>query len=119
MALIDMSATVLKYATAIAVKRRASSTTVKGKAVPGALSNLTVMAVCAPVQGRELERLPEGMRTEEVIQVITVDELRTSDATGTADLVTWQGRDYEVQLVADYSQLGNFRRYYAAKVERT
>jgi hypothetical protein len=77
-----------------------------------------VLAIIAPASPRELEMLPEGERTKEVISVFTKEQLRTLvEGTGgtPADRITYNGKVWEVKQVNDYgSQAG----YYFALATR-
>lgn len=103
----------------LAVTRGTAGTLAAGVFTAGATTQLTLTAMVQPVSGRDLLRLPEGLRTRELVAVFTPTALRTTDEhAGTpADRFTWQGRTYEVQLVEEWSHLGGYRRAVAAKVE--
>lgn len=87
----------------LVVTRRARGTFVRGIATPGATSTLTITAVPRPVSGRDLQRLPEGRRTQETRVFDTTTELLAGDQDGAreADLVDIEGdgRPWEVQQV--------------------
>lgn len=102
------------------VTRGSAGTYIAGRLTPGALTTTPLAAVnIQPASGRDLLRLPEGVRTRETIAIWTSAELRTADeATGTpADVVGYGGASYQVELVEDWVGLGGFRKAIAAKVE--
>lgn len=112
---MDLSATVLSFASTYQVTRRAATTYVAGRATLGATSSVSVRAAAYPVTGRELERLPEGLRTKELISLITADQLIPLAASNAPDVVSVDGTDYEVQLVEAWT-IGGFWRAVASKV---
>lgn len=122
MSLANLAGTVrrLSGAPTATVTRGAAGTYTAGRLTPGATST-TPLAVVAvqPASGRDLLRLPEGLRTRETIAIWTSDELRTAnETTGTpADVVGYGGASYQVELVEDWAGLGGFRKAIAAKVE--
>lgn len=104
----------------VTVTRRAAPTTDgHGRALQGATSTHSITANVQPATGRDLLRLPEGQRTREHIAIWTDGDLRTANEhAGTpADVVTWKGRTYEVQLIEPWSDLGGYVKAVAAKVE--
>jgi hypothetical protein len=66
-----------------------------------ARGSVTFTGSVQPITGRELLDLPEAQRTREPKMVITETELKTLDKTaGTAaDIVEYEGEDYEVTKV--------------------
>lgn len=57
-------------------------------------------------RGNILNRQAEGERIEGSITVHSKFALRAGSSGYSADLVTWNGRDYVVKSVADYSSYG-------------
>lgn len=62
----------------------------------------TIVASVTPAIGRQLDRLPEGRRTGAGIRIITTGDLQLGD------VVTWNGRRFEVGSRADWSAVGGF-----------
>lgn len=85
---------------------------VAGVWTPAAATAFTLQASATQASGRDLQRLPEGRRTTGGIRLITTTELRVGDR------VTWQGSDYEVGAVANWSAVGGFWDAIASQVER-
>lgn len=87
--------------------------------VGGTASTFSAAAVVVPATGKDLQRLPEGFNTREVVALLTAAELRTaSDVAGTrADVVTLTEGTYEVFHVENWKRSGNFYRSLAMKVE--
>lgn len=83
--------------------RRARASYVDGIAVAGATSALSIIFRPRPASGRDLQRLPEGRRTEETRVGDTITELFSGDQAGAyeADLldIDGDGRLWEVQQV--------------------
>jgi hypothetical protein len=90
-----------------------------GRYRPGTSSTFTISASVQPARGRDLLRLPEGQRTREVIAIFTATALQTAAAPGgaTADAITFQGSQYEVQTVEYWFQAGGFYKALALKVQ--
>jgi len=122
MSLANLASTIrrLSGSPVATVTRGAAGTYTAGRLTPGALTTTTLAVVnIQPASGRDLLRLPEGVRTRETVAIWTSDELRTAnEATGApADVVNYGGASYQVELVEDWVGLGGFRKAIAAKVE--
>lgn len=83
------------------VTRRPRAQMVRGRAVPGTTSTLTIDACVQQATGRDLLRLPEGRRSIETRVVYSATALLTGAQGGTneADLVAIDGLSWEVQHV--------------------
>lgn len=105
-------------ATNYTVTRLASNGYTDGRRNAPTSSTLTILAMVQPVTGRELDRMPEGLQDKEVRAVWTVADLKVTVAGGEhePDVITIDGFAYQVQSVDDWSTLGSYRRYIAAKV---
>ena len=57
------------------------------------------------------------LRTKEAITVFTRSPLLTSDVStqGKADVITWNGRTYEVAIVEDWSEQAQFAKAIATR----
>ena len=94
------------------VTQRAKGSHLKGRAVAGATSTLTISASVQPANGRDLQRLPEERRSVETRVIYTRTELRVGaqDAAFESDLVAIDGKNWEVQNVQDWpAAVGYFR----------
>lgn len=99
------------------VTRTAAAGIVKGRATPGATTTISIVASIQPVTGKDLKRLPEGLRTEDLIAGWTSTELRTAAVAGVyADKITYLGGSYEVQKVESWDETGNYFKFIAMKV---
>jgi hypothetical protein len=75
-------------------------------------SDEDILASVQPVSGRDLLRLPEGLRTRDTLAIITDDDLRTANETSgvEADRLVVNGEEWEVVAVDDWTtvpQLGH------------
>jgi hypothetical protein len=98
----------------VAVTRPTAGSYVSGRWVPGSTGAVTVIASVQPDRARpdELLHLPEGDRAREGIRLYTDTHLYTSDeASGTpADLVEWQGEQWEVVRVESWPlHIGHYK----------
>lgn len=91
----------------IKVVRRAQGTRgADGRYTAGVTSEFTIKATVNPITGRDLSTLPDGLQSGDVQKISatkfafqTVDE---GDAQTLPDLVVYQGRTYQVELVRVY-----------------
>lgn len=94
------------FASAIQVKRRASTVNNYGE---NQLTPTTIDAVGSvqPADGETMERLPEAMRSGDVISVYTMTRLYP-DGPGTqyTDIVVWNGDDYQVKKCEPFGNYG-------------
>lgn len=79
-------------------------------------STFSILACAQPLNGRDLMRLPEGMREREAMALWTRTELRGKLADNDPDSVVIDGDTYEVTTVKRWANLGN---YYRAVVVKT
>lgn len=96
------------------VTRRGAATVTDGVATAGAVTSTfsTGPAVLRPLNGRELQALPEGYHADDVRKLLTTADLRTLDhATGLpADTVTIDGEAWTVFRVATTTAFGGTHR---------
>jgi hypothetical protein len=88
--------------------------------VPLSFSTFEIVASIQPASGEDLVRVPEGVRTRELVTVFTPTELQVKNApAGTeADRVAYKGATYEVQTVEKWDESGSYYRAVAAKIEQ-
>jgi hypothetical protein len=98
------------------VTRRTPVAHVKGRAQPPTTAAINVDACVQPASGRQLQRLPDGMRDSEAIALWCEVELKTKTTTTLPDLIAYRGASYEVQLVKPYDELAGFFEVVAIKV---
>lgn len=88
-----------------------------GFIVTAAPQRVQIKAVIYPATGRDVEVMPEGKRTEEIIHVISTTELRTaSPGANPSDQIEYQGKTYEVSLLKDWNANANFYSVLATRV---
>ncbi len=85
-------------------KRGAVGSIVNGEYVPGALTTTAIVISIQPLTDEEMLSLPEGRRTMRHVKAYTATRLQAVDqVNGTpADLVAFDGFDFEVQKVEDW-----------------
>lgn len=93
--------------TEVTMRRYAAGTYTNGRWVPGAVTEIPIVASVQPAKSDELLRLPEGMRTKGVVKAYTDSELQPGDEgqRSQPDRIVWDGEEWEVQVV-DRHQLG-------------
>lgn len=87
-----------------------------GLHVPGTPANINVLACVQPLTPRELERLPEGLRSRELRHVWTAAALKVADGVNVPDLVAIDGASWEVQAVEDWVAFGGLCKAVVARV---
>lgn len=98
---------------------RAAATYVNGVATAGATSAFTIAyAVIVPASGRQLQRLPEGRRSQETRAVYTAGALLVGAQAGVseADLITLDGAVWECQSASSWAAAVG---YYEALIQRS
>jgi hypothetical protein len=102
------------------VTRPVAASLVDGWAVPGlsAVQTFAIVASVQPASGRDVERLPEGLRDRETMALFTATELRVAvPASGLpGDRLEVDGFTFEVHAHERWAALGNFHRYVILKV---
>lgn len=113
----DMSDVVDSMITdAYAVTRRTPSSYVDGRLQASTDTVFEILASVQPATGRDLQRLPEGMRTAETRVIYTTSELLTQGASQDPDIIAIEGFAYEVQTVEQWVQVGNYYKALAQKM---
>jgi hypothetical protein len=107
----------------VTVKRYAKVRYSKGIQVAGAIEEFEIIASVQPLTGRELDRLPEGLRAREVRELYTVEKLFTADTAKESgqppDDVELDGMLWEVQTLEDWNTLAGYFRAVVARKEQT
>jgi hypothetical protein len=91
-----------------------------GRPIAGTSTDLTILASIQPVQGKQLQRLAEGLRARVTLVAYTETEFRTADpvAQVDADELVYQGEVYVVDRVEHWTQvLPHFEAYLTRKSE--
>jgi hypothetical protein len=113
----DLSETVLRFATGTYDVKRFGPTVrgADGKTDTQVPTTIPAVAVIQPATGEEMRRMPEGKRTDGLIRIHSVIELKTSGPAQEPDIITVKGVEYQVQHVDDRDSDGNYWRSFAAK----
>lgn len=87
----------------------ASGTWSNGVFVPNGTTQFTVKMSVQPMNGKELLNVPEAQRTRRLVKGYCATELKTGDQESVqqADIVTYNGSDFEVQTVEYWRSSGN------------
>lgn len=116
---MDLSGVVLGLASgSYSVARSLGGYDGDGRYYPGTISTFNIQASVQPLKGRDLLRLPEGLRTEELVTIYTPTQLFTQGANQDPDVVTVAGLQYQVQTVEQWGPDGSYWKAIAAKLGR-
>lgn len=106
--MLDMTDAIRQLGDSFTVTRTAPSTMVNGYPVAGAVTTFTTVGVEYPLEGDELQRLSEGLRTRGVYGIICDKPLLTVDS-AVADTIVIGGNVHEVHR-SEAWRSGNFYR---------
>lgn len=111
---MDFRPNILSFMTGTYVVTRRGPTLVgnDGRADVASSSTFSILAAVQPMNGRELQRLPEGMRSAERKTVYTATLLQ---AIGAPDVISIGDAEWEVEVIEDWSQ-GLYYKATVAKV---
>jgi len=118
---MDLSSVIsdLASGTTYAVTRRAPATyDADGRLVPGSTTALVITASIQPLEGRDLLRLPEGLRTKELLKIYSSTQLFVQGAGQDPDTVIYQGFPYQVETAEQWGENGNFWKMIVRKADR-
>lgn len=90
---------------AITITHRTEVPRVLGRTQPPVTSTVSAKASVQPTSGRDLQRLPEGKNTQDLVSIWTLEELKLGDV-GLGilpDLVLYNGSTYEVEHVEPWT----------------
>lgn len=92
----------------LTVKRHTAGAYVNGRWDEAAPEEIAMKGAVQPAKPNELMNLPEGQRTRASIKIYSDAELLTVDesAARKADVITYNGRDYEVKETGLYEGFG-------------
>jgi hypothetical protein len=85
--------------TTITITHRTESPRLLGRTQPPTTVVVSAKASVQPTSGRDLQRLPEGKGTQDLISVWTLEPLQLGDVGAgiLPDLITYAGSTYEVE----------------------
>lgn len=108
MALIDVSELLTDpdFTNTVTLIRRASTVNTYGENVMTETQS-TITAVVQGAGTESLERVPEGARLSDLIDVYYKGQLTAESPSGYADIIVWQGKRYQVfEVVEDFMNFG-------------
>ncbi len=85
--------------TVITITHRTESPRLLGRTQPPVTATVSAKASVQPARGLDLQRLPEGKGTQDLISVWTLEEIRMGDVGSgiLPDLILYQGSTYEAE----------------------
>ncbi len=89
-----------------------------GRFNEGPGTNMTIVASVQPSDGRDLLRLPEGLRTHEVLRVYSATEMKVQGAGQDPDWIIIDGFRYQCQTAEQWGRDGNFWKMLVSKIGR-
>jgi hypothetical protein len=112
---VNLSGVVTSLSSGTYTVTRRGPTTVgaDGRADAAMPTTLTVIASVQPMGGRELQRLPEGLRVAERRAFYTPTALKVI---GAPDVVSIDGEDWEVESVEAWGNLGAYFKAIVARI---
>lgn len=108
MALIDVSELLTDpdFTNTVTLIRRSSTVNTYGENTMVETSS-SITAVVQGANTESLERVPEGARLSDLIDVYYKGQLTAESPSGYADIIVWQGRRYQVfEVVEDFMNYG-------------
>lgn len=115
---MDLSAVIASFVTGTYTVTRSSVSAYgsDGRLDAPTTSTFTIDACAQPLSGRDLQRLPEGLRAQELLAVWSPVELKTQGPGQDPDSVEIGGESWQVQKVERWDTLG---AYWYAVVAKT
>lgn len=108
MALIDVSELLTDpdFTNTVTLIRRASTVNTYGENVMTETQSM-ITAVVQGANTESLERVPEGARLSDLIDVYYKGQLTAESPSGYADIIVWGGKRYQVfEVVEDFMNFG-------------
>lgn len=108
MALIDVSELLTDpdFTNTVTLIRRASTVNTYGENIMTETQS-TITAVVQGANTESLERVPEGARLSDLIDVYYKGQLTAESPSGYADVIVWGGKRYQVfEVVEDFMNFG-------------
>lgn len=120
MSVIDLSETVLDLASgSYAVTRTTPGTYgTDGRFIPGTPTTFNITASVQPLNGRDLLRLPDGLRTSELLRVYSPTRLFVQGAGQDPDVITIEGIPHQVETCETWGPDGNYWKMLVRSVRR-
>jgi hypothetical protein len=107
-----VTVTVTRYAAPVVTKGRRQDLVVD--------STFEIVASIQPLSGKDLQQLPEGMRTERTKKIYTQTELFTAEVSASTvpDRLSYDGVDYLVSRSFDWEDTGDYYKLIITAVDR-
>lgn len=120
MSITNAANLISRFSEPITITRKAAGTYVNGLYVAGATSTISAVGSIQPLSGREQLSLMSLQHAKEIYKLYTSTEIFTVDeGTGkTADLVSFQGKVFEVQKVEKWEYDFSFFKAFLVRVEQ-
>lgn len=111
---------VLDCAVPVTVIRSLPSASIKGRVQAPVEKRFAADLSVQPLSSRELQLLPEGMRTQERVKAYGVVELKTAKTSECKipDRFVYKGAEWQIDKVGDWSDVGCYYRYEAVRLSR-
>ena len=121
MILDDLGCAVDEMSAPVKLTRYKPALVVKGRKLgDDEESTIEVMAQVSPATARDLKRLPEGMRTDGAVRIISTTKMHTAEVSECKrpDVMTSNGIRYSIRTVHDWYQLGGFYEMFGEQLSR-
>src|SRR6266849_2352727 len=118
---MDLASVISNLRTGVyTVTRQAAATYgTDGRLIPAVPTILTIIGNVQSITGRELQLVPEGMRTKEFLILFTSTELFTEQAGNDPDTVAVDGIPYYVwEVERSKAKTGNYFKIILGKIGR-
>jgi hypothetical protein len=101
MSIANATNLIARFSEPFTITRKAAGTYTNGTYSPGAITTISAVGSIQPLSGREQLSLSELQRAKEIYKIYTATELFTVDESAgkKADLVSFQGKVFEVQKI--------------------
>lgn len=104
----------------VTIIRHLRSARVKGRSPDPVTKKILAETSIQPMTGKDLERLPEGMKTTGTKKIYSTVELMTvkTSECRVPDRVLYKSETYQIEESDDWQDLGGYFKYVATRVER-
>jgi len=89
------------------IAKRKSGKWVDGRYIEE-LTEINLTGIIVPASSHELKQIPEGDRVTGMMAFYAVNEIYTTNETGTSDIIVWKSKSYRIMNVTPYSDYGYF-----------
>lgn len=119
---LNLSRVIKRYALTadLTLKRFSGGAWIDGRWADEQPTDVALTANVQPMGGKQKQTLPEGDRTREAIHIWATSQMRPVERENgkPGDRVEWEGKEYEIINVQDWSYNGNYWEADAVKVEQ-